>query len=138
MRRLTVGLFLASAAVAAAADTPPGYDPPAAEMGGRTFKTYCATCHGKTAKGDGPLAHSLRVVPADLTRIAGRNHGTFPFDKVCKIIDGREAVKGHGGSDMPVWGDAFLSSREGFDAAKVKQRIEDLARFLASIQETDT
>ena len=38
-------------------------------------KAYCASCHGTDAKGDGPMAKSLKVKPADLTRIAARNGG---------------------------------------------------------------
>ena len=128
---LPVGLL----ALGAAANDKPAHDSGAALMGSTTFKTFCASCHGKTARGDGPLAEHLRFVPPDLTRIAKRNGGTFDAEKVAKIIDGRQAVKGHGGSDMPVWGDAFLRSREGYDAAKVKEKIGELVHFLASLQE---
>jgi mono/diheme cytochrome c family protein len=38
-------------------------------------KAYCASCHGADGKGDGPMAKSLKVKPADLTRIAARNGG---------------------------------------------------------------
>jgi mono/diheme cytochrome c family protein len=98
------------------------------------FKTYCASCHGKSAKGDGPLAGSLRQRPADLTLIARRNGGKFDADKVYRIIDGREPVKGHGGTDMPVWGDAFKRSVDGYSEQAVKARIEALVDFLKSIQ----
>ena len=106
------------------------YDAPSASL----FRTYCASCHGKEAKGDGPLAENLRVRPADLTLIAKRNKGTFDADKVHRIIDGREAVKGHGGTDMPVWGDAFKRSGEGFSETAVKARIDAIAEHLKSIQ----
>jgi mono/diheme cytochrome c family protein len=123
---------------AAAAEDPPAsrYDAGAASDGAHTFKTYCAVCHGRTGHGDGPLSASLRVVPADLTHISKRNHGQFPFDRVAKIIDGRDQVKSHGDSDMPVWGDAFLKSRDGYSEAKVKEIIRQLVHYLASIQET--
>ena len=35
-----------------------------AALGGYLFKTYCATCHGTSARGDGPLAGSMRRKPA--------------------------------------------------------------------------
>ena len=41
------------------------------------FQAYCATCHGREAKGGGPMAASLKTPPADLTTIAKRNKGTF-------------------------------------------------------------
>ena len=102
--------------------------------GDQLFKTYCASCHGKLAKGDGPLADSLRFRPADLTLIAKRNGGKFDADKVYRVIDGREPVKGHGGTDMPVWGDAFKRSVEGYSEKAVKERIQALVDYLKSIQ----
>lgn len=111
------------------------YDPGAAAVGASTFKTYCATCHGATGHGDGPVSAQLRFAPFDLTSIARRNRGSYPFDKVYKIIDGRAPVKGHGGTDMPVWGDAFRESPEGYDPGRVKEKITQLVHFLASIQE---
>jgi mono/diheme cytochrome c family protein len=124
-----------SAPVVFAAQDTPTYDSSAVLMGSSTFKTYCAACHGRTAQGDGPLADQLRFAPADLTRISRRNGGKFPSDNVYRIIDGREAVKTHGGTDMPVWGDAFLESREGYSPEKVREKITELVHFLASIQE---
>jgi mono/diheme cytochrome c family protein len=98
------------------------------------FRTYCAVCHGTAARGDGPLADSLKRRPPDLTGIAARNAGVFPSDKVFRIIDGRERVPGHGGTDMPVWGDAFRRSVEGGDAKAVRGRIEALVKYLDGIQ----
>lgn len=102
--------------------------------GGALFKTYCAVCHGKTAKGDGPLADHLRFRPPDLTLLAKRNKGTFDAEQVHSIVDGREPVKGHGGPDMPVWGDAFKRSGEGFSEKAVKARIDAIVDHLKSIQ----
>lgn len=102
--------------------------------GAATFKTYCAVCHGKEGRGDGPLADSLRYVPADLTRIAKRNRSRFDADKVRQIIDGRRQVRGHGGTDMPVWGDALLRATEGYDAENVQTQIAQLVRFIESLQ----
>ena len=102
--------------------------------GGSIFRTYCASCHGQEAKGDGPLADNLRVRPPDLTLIARSNKGTFDADEVYRIIDGRKPVKGHGGADMPVWGDAFRQSRDGYSEESVKARIEAIVRHLKSVQ----
>jgi len=102
--------------------------------GGALFKTYCAVCHGKTAKGDGPLADDLRFRPPNLTLLAKRNKGTFDADQVRRFVDGREPVKGHGGPDMPVWGDAFKRSREGFSEKAVKARIDAIVDHLESVQ----
>jgi mono/diheme cytochrome c family protein len=133
---LTFVTVLLAVATMAGEDGAARYDASAASSGGYTFKSYCAACHGRTGHGDGALGATLRVAPADLTRISKRNRGEFPFDKVAKIIDGRQHVKGHGDSDMPAWGDAFLQTRDGYDEAKVKERIRELVHYLASIQET--
>ena len=101
--------------------------------GSGLFSTYCVVCHGADGKGTGPLADSLKRRPADLTALAKTNGGTYPRDMVAKIIDGREGVKGHGGGDMPVWGDAFERSQDAGPQA-VKERIEALVEYLATIQ----
>jgi mono/diheme cytochrome c family protein len=113
---------------------PPNY----AAMGGYFFKTYCAACHGTSARGDGPLADSMRRRPANLTEISKRNKGSFPKDVVFKVIDGRTKVPGHGGPDMPVWGDAFMRSGEASDEASVKHRIQALVDYLETLQARDT
>jgi len=102
--------------------------------GAAVFQTYCATCHGSSGRGDGPLASSMRRKPADLSEIAKRNNGDFSSERVFRTIDGTWPVRGHGGPDMPVWGDAFARSREGGDAASVKARIDSLVDFVRSLQ----
>ena len=101
--------------------------------GSGLFSTYCAVCHGANAKGTGPLADSLKRKPADLTMIAKNNGGTLDKDMVRRIIDGKNPVKGHGGGDMPVWGDAFERSADAGPAA-VQERLDALVEYIASIQ----
>jgi len=103
--------------------------------GGEVFRTYCAVCHGATARGDGPLASGLRKPPPDLTQFAKANQGAYPRELVAKIVDGREPVKGHGGGDMPVWGDAFSRSREDADPESVKQKIQAVVDYLETLQQ---
>lgn len=140
LRNSPTRLFLAAAALLAAPalaqeSRPSGSSPTEAYSGSALYKTYCATCHGLSAKGDGPLADRLRFRPPDLTLLAHRNDKKWDGDKVARIIDGRDPLKGHGGPDMPVWGDAFKSSRERFDEASVKARIRALVGYLESLQE---
>ena len=103
--------------------------------GADLFRTYCVACHGPDAKGTGPLATSLARKPADLTALAGANDGTFPDEMAWRIIDGRNPVKGHGGGDMPVWGEALLRTQgsAGSEAA-VKERIDALVDYLRTVQ----
>ena len=103
--------------------------------GGDVFRTYCVVCHGTAGKGDGPLASSMRKPPPDLTQFTKQNKGTFPKELVGKIIDGREPIKGHGGPNMPVWGDAFSRSLENSDPESVKQKIQALVNYVESIQQ---
>jgi mono/diheme cytochrome c family protein len=102
--------------------------------GSTLYRTYCASCHGETARGDGPLAASMRRKPLNLTEIAKRNGGVYPRDLVFKIIDGRQKVSGHGGPDMPVWGDAFRRSVEVGDETAVAARIQALVDYLELMQ----
>jgi mono/diheme cytochrome c family protein len=113
----------------------PGGQQRARFEGSDVFRTYCAVCHGASAKGDGPLASGLKKPPADLTLFARNNKGVFPKDLVVKIVDGREPVKGHGGGDMPVWGDAFSKSLQDSDPDSVKQKIEAVVGYLESLQQ---
>ena len=103
--------------------------------GSELFKTYCAACHGTSARGDGPLAANMKKPPPDLTQFAARNGGVFPAAVVAQIIDGRQPVKNHGGPDMPVWGDAFKASRLGSSEESVQARIRALVEYLEHIQE---
>ena len=106
-----------------------------AEAGGRTYRTYCASCHGASAAGNGPMAEVLKVKPSDLTRIRERNGGAFPEGRVAGIIDGRLTVHGHGPGSMPVWGLTFRESgRDSDQETEVRERIKDLVAYLESIQ----
>jgi mono/diheme cytochrome c family protein len=136
---LAAGLGWASAAVQEPGARPPAsQEPPrspvAAVSGAYAFRTYCASCHGVDGRGDGPLTDSLRFHPPDLTLIAKRNGGEFPTEKVVRIVDGRKPLKGHGGPDMPVWGDAFRDADTGYDEASAQARIRLVVDYLKSIQ----
>jgi hypothetical protein len=90
------------------------------------------------------MAVLLKVRPPDLTRLAARNGGKFPFEYVTKIIDGRAAVGPHGTRDMPVWGDRYMRDfpkavlrephRSKIVEPLVHARILELAYYLRSIQ----
>lgn len=126
---LIAGAFSAQSAVTAQESTSPTA---LAIAGGNNFAQYCVACHGKDAKGTGPLAATLKPKPADLTLLSKNNGGTYPRDMVFQVIDGRQKVKGHGGGDMPEWADAFLAASG--DAAATKQRIDSLVEYLATRQ----
>ena len=108
---------------------------PFRDTGSALFMAYCASCHGRDAHGDGPVAESLKTRPPNLTQLAKLNGGMFPAERTRRVIDGREAgVRAHGTIEMPVWGDAFIR-REGLTDAAARARIDAIVSYLEAIQE---
>ena len=132
-------LFLAAAISclsysAAATDEP---EPPPAILGGKViFQQVCASCHGKDARGAGPVAQSLKTPPADLTRIAARRGGYFSTATVTAFVDGRENVGAHGTREMPVWGESLAQAVSDKDVrdARVASAIQMVVKYLETIQ----
>ena len=81
---------------------------PEENPGRNEFLRSCASCHGVSGKGDGPVAKSLSPPPSDLTRLSEANNGVFPVSRVHEVIDGRIESLVHGTRDMPVWGDRYM------------------------------
>ena len=81
----------------------------AADHAGKAvFDQYCASCHGLAADGRGPVAEEMKIIPPDLRKL-GQKYGTpLPKQKLRDIVDGREMVRAHGTSDMPVWGEQLV------------------------------
>jgi mono/diheme cytochrome c family protein len=104
-----------------------------AASGKEMFMSYCASCHGKDAKGDGPAATSLKNLPADLTTLAKRNGGKYPADRVTSVLRGQASVVPHGDQEMPVWGPVFWKMSQGHEV-EVHQRIANLNRYIESLQ----
>jgi mono/diheme cytochrome c family protein len=98
----------------------------------RDYQGACAVCHGRQAKGDGPLKDELKTPVPDLTTLARNNNGIFPFERVVQIVDGRELVRAHGSREMPVWGNSFRLRDAGPTAAS---RIRALTEYLDRLQE---
>ena len=98
------------------------------------FDFYCATCHGRDGKGNGPVVAALKVPPPDLTRLARGNGGAFPRRQVEMFVTHGVPmlVPAHGTSDMPVWGPVF----RGLDPSdtSVKVRIANVVDYIASMQ----
>src|SRR5688572_7423399 len=96
------------------------------------FDAYCAPCHGRSGRGDGPVAAELKTAPADLTTLARRNEGEFPRARVTELVTGTGAgVAAHGSSEMPLWG-ALFRSLDPSDA-RVTQRIGNVVGYIESI-----
>jgi mono/diheme cytochrome c family protein len=97
------------------------------------FMQHCASCHGDDAKGAGPAAVALKKQPPDLTALAKRNHGKFPYDQVSKAIDGDFEVPAHGSIEMPTWGPLFLALT-GLNARDAESLTATLTDYIKSLQ----
>jgi mono/diheme cytochrome c family protein len=114
------------------------------EFGKNDYLKSCASCHGVTGEGDGPVAKSLTKSPSDLTKLSEANKGVFPFARVYDVIDGRDEVTSHGPRDMPVWGEVFArdlnprpprgSMRKVMTEAMVRERILALIEYISTLQ----
>jgi mono/diheme cytochrome c family protein len=113
------------------------------EFGKNEYHRSCASCHGVSGKGDGPVAKSLGKMPADLTKLSENNKGVFPLSRVYDVIDGRVQVAIHGTREMPVWGEVYtrdVRSRtprampdEMIDAM-VRVKILALIEYISTLQ----
>jgi mono/diheme cytochrome c family protein len=118
-----------------------------APSGEDLFNTYCAVCHGKDAKGNGPAAGAFKVPPPDLTTLAQHHGGKFPTEYVTAVLQyGVEGVKAHGSKDMPVWGPLLGPSgalrqspslplaEEREVSSLVTLKIHNLSQYIESLQ----
>lgn len=130
-RRVRIGcltvLCLGLISNPASAEEPPGAD---------VYRVYCASCHGVSGAGDGPVAPALKNAPTDLTALARRSGGKFDEDRVIAIIDGKQTIAAHGPREMPVWGAVFDHELKkphfGRKVGLLRARV--LAGYLQSIQ----
>jgi mono/diheme cytochrome c family protein len=139
-----MAMGMLSSQLATGAETEaPAPEGEAYEQAALDYVTWCGPCHGQNAKGNGPVAISLKTPPPDLTGIAARNGGTFPAEAVRERIDGREVPAAHGSLEMPVWGYWFgleataggLLQEDRETAEKeVSRRIGLLVEYLATLQ----
>jgi mono/diheme cytochrome c family protein len=108
-----------------------------AASGKQTYMQYCASCHGPDARGNGPAAFVLKTPPPDLTTLAKRHDGKFPYEYVSDVLRFGTRIVAHGSSDMPIWGPIF-GSMDNYDVVAVRKRIKDLSDYLASLQQKES
>jgi len=132
-----VAALLVSLLLASCKTTPYAYSVSPREYSGvRLYQVLCSSCHGLTGRGDGPVGLMLRDGVPDLTRIAERNGGKFPAERIHEIIDGRASFMAHGAPNMPVWGfELYEGAGSNASARQSTDRMIDrLVRYLESIQ----
>ena len=103
--------------------------------GKQMFDEYCAACHGVKANGKGPAASACKVKPPDLTTLAKRNQGKFPYNYFYAVLQFGTLLPtpAHGSADMPVWMPLFYSLNEDHKAI-AEQRMQNIASYVASLQ----
>jgi len=105
-----------------------------ATSGKMMYLAYCATCHGKEGRGDGPVASALKVPPPDLTTLSKRNNGKFPSALVVNTITGPVGTPAHGSREMPVWGPIFTAMEHQHESG-ARLRVANLADYIKSLQQ---
>jgi mono/diheme cytochrome c family protein len=105
-------------------------------QGQKYFARYCASCHGTTGVGDGPVAKSLVKPPANLRLLADKYGLPLPAAKLADLIDGRDAVRAHGTRGMPVWGEKLYAMGEGeLGEVSIGAVIRKIVAYLDTIQD---
>jgi mono/diheme cytochrome c family protein len=109
--------------------------PPPAEStaGADTYAYYCAGCHGREGRGDGPVAGSLATPLPDLSAIAAGNGGVFPRARVrAAVVNTDRPIAAHVTGDMPVWGSIFRIVDPS--DARVQVRVDNVVTYLETLQ----
>src|SRR5579872_2105023 len=104
--------------------------------GEKYFRRYCASCHGMTGTGDGPVARTLAKPPANLRMLSDKYGSPLPVAKLADLIDGRDAVRAHGTAEMPVWGERLYAMGEGERGELgISEVIGKIVAYLETIQD---
>jgi mono/diheme cytochrome c family protein len=139
-RIVLLGVLILLVSAVGAQDKPPGTkapaQPAAAASGKQTYKRYCASCHGAEARGNGSASFMLKTTPPDLTTLAKRHGGKFPYDYVSDVLRFGTRNRSHGSSDMPIWGPIF-GSLDNYDEVAARKQIKNLSDYLASLQQKE-
>jgi len=109
----------------------------AQSLGEALYRKYCSACHGPQGKGDGVVSGFMRPKPTDLTQLARKAGGEFPYMRTMMVIDGRQHIRAHGDPDMPVWGEVFWAESTApiTRAAELRGKLMLITEYLQSIQE---
>jgi mono/diheme cytochrome c family protein len=135
MKTKVWGTWVCACALGSMAGLALAQNPP--DIGKMEYQTSCASCHGVSGKGDGPMASQLHKKPDDLTTVAKANGGVFPYKRLEDFIDGRAYVNigSHGPREMPVWGNIYRMEDNKPQDWHARNRIAALLDYLNRIQE---
>ena len=132
---LLSGLLLIAVFAAVASSASPQTPPPREDYnsGAYLYRVFCASCHGDTGKGDGPVADLSVPRASDLTTIRQRSGGVFPRTRVMGVLDGTIRLQGHDAPAMPHWRNV-LRRTERDDDRVIRQRLEALVSHVEELQ----
>jgi mono/diheme cytochrome c family protein len=126
-----IGTLAAAAAIVAAAGQRAG-EREDYSSGPYLYRAFCASCHGLTGAGDGPVA-DLGPRPSDLTRLSATHGNAFPRSGVRAVLEGTRRVAGHATPAMPNWREV-LRKVERADDRTIERRIDALVSHVESLQ----
>jgi mono/diheme cytochrome c family protein len=102
--------------------------------GSSIFQYRCATCHGADGRGHGPQSAALKHAVPNLTLIARRNGGKFPYQQVKEVIEGkRQSPLAYGYRQVPIYGPIFHQIEADQDWGEV--RLDAIIKQVESIQQ---
>jgi mono/diheme cytochrome c family protein len=129
-------IFSAVFAWAATSTTAVQNEPSRQDMnsGPHLYQEFCASCHGDTGAGDGPLGTTLPRRASDLTMLTQRNGGTFPRAAVLAVVEATRPVPAHAKPAMPNWREVFYRLEYGSERA-VRKRIDALVAHIETLQQ---
>jgi len=134
---LFMALFLVFAELAGKASASYNRYPPmptVSASGPEMYMAYCAECHGRDGKGGPGTAVTFGMPVPNLTRLAKKNQGRFPYGMVQDAIRGEEHSAIYGPGTMPPWGRLFRYVGGG-SSLEVELRIHRLTEYIDSLQE---
>lgn len=73
---------------AGAKKNPVAADAASIGRGKAIYTAQCASCHGKSGRGDGPSAKDLKVSPGDMTKLGSQSDGALFW----KITEGKKPM----------------------------------------------
>lgn len=112
----------------------PSHSAPKPFEGAKIYQYHCAACHGMDARGHGPASVELKHPVPDLTLIARRASGKFPYQQIKETIDGKgPGPIAHGVREMPIWGPIFHQIESDQDWGEI--RLEAVTKYIESKQE---
>lgn len=125
----------AMAALLLALAAPAGASAEETTTGRGLFLRLCASCHGTSGRGDGPVAPALGERPTDLTTLSRRNGGEFSAIDVFSAVDVTTMPRAHGVSEMPVWGEVLRQTPDDDATDNARNALLLITDYLRTIQQ---